>query len=396
MADVFPWLWFYQPVLVCPAPNDRKHLYVLERPGTIRRFVNDPNTVESHVFLDLTAKTTYRYDSGLLGLAFHPHYGQAGKYGSRHFYVFYTTIIGDMMYDRLSRFTVNKDYKIADRSSEKLLIQQEDRSYIHNGGTITFGPDGFLYLCVGDEGGQGDPYRSTQRIDDSLFSGVLRMDVDCQGGSISHPPTRQPSRGQTSGYYIPNDNPFVGMPNALEEFWAIGLRSPQRMAFDPANGNLWSSDVGQARWESIERINRGTNHQWSYREGFAPYTWSYLKGKKPSPYIGIERWPIFQYFHAHGDRCCIGGMVYRGEKLPELAGKYLFADFGSGRIWAMSYEQLIAKRIELLTQVHTMYHHGIASFGSDADGEAYVCLLGPPTEPRGKILRLRRRNTRRA
>lgn len=402
--EAFPALRFIEPVYLCAPPNGGDWLYVVERPGTIRRFRNNPDADQAEVFLDLTGsvKAGTRADNGLLCMAFHPEFGQEDSPNRNYFYVYYTTTIGGMDYYRLSRFAVTDQKKVkgsrgkmrgpgfADRMSETILIQQHDDHPIHNGGCLQFGPDGFLYISVGDEGGQGDPYETSQKIKEDLFSGILRIDVDRRGGESSHAPPRQPETGRTAHYYIPNQNPFVGVSGALEEFWAIGFRSPHRMSFDPVTGRLWLGEVGQNRWESIELIHRGSNHQWSYREGFAPYTQSYLEGNRPEPYYGVETWPVYQYPHANENRCIIGGYVYRGERFPTLNGKYVFGDLGSGRVWALSHEDGRATGLDLLVQLPHQWRTGPCSFGVDRQGEIYICVLGEPGARTGKILRLTR------
>ena len=389
--EVFETLRFNQPVYVCAAPSDDRWLYVVERGGVIHRarYRRDEDQ-RAEVFLDLSAAThaTPFLDDGMLGLAFHPHYGREGSPHSGELFVYYITEIGGLTYYRLSRFKVPEPGGRADPVSERVLIQQLDRDPIHNGGSLLFAPDGCLYLSIGDEGSQADPYRSSQKIDDGLFSGILRIDVDRRGGTFSHPPRRQPRRGRTAGYFIPSGNPFVGTPGALEEFWAIGLRSPHRMSWDPVRYAIWLGDVGGGAGESIELARHGTNHQWSYREGRFAFTHSYLRGQPPSPPIGIDTNPILDYPHDDGNRAIIGGYVYRGRDLPDLRGSYLFGDSGSSRVWAMKLRGDQPVAIELLTVLPTFPRAGITSFGLDPHGEILICVMGDESQRDGRVYRL--------
>ncbi|MCA9108218.1 MAG: PQQ-dependent sugar dehydrogenase, partial [Planctomycetales bacterium] len=161
-------------------------------------------------------------DDGAVAIALHPEFGHPDSANKDYFYLLYTAKIGQGRFDRLSRFTLRGD-KAQD---ELVLIDQVDENMWHNGGGLTFGPDGFLYVGVGDEGTNGDGLENGQRLDRDLFCGVLRIDVDQRGGDVSRPPLRQPESGKTTGYYIPTDNPFVDRPDVLHEFWAHGLRNP--------------------------------------------------------------------------------------------------------------------------------------------------------------------------
>ena len=391
--EVFQTLRFRQPVYACAAPSDDHNLYVVERGGMILRAHRSPSGDElAEVFLDLTPVTHANpfLDDGMLGLAFHPTFGQDGARYSGDFFVYYITEIGGHAYYRLARFTVATPGGPADPESEEVLIQQLDRNPIHNGGSLLFGPDGCLYLSIGDEGSQADPFQSSQKIDDGLFSGILRIDVDRRGGALSHPPKRQPARGRTAGYHIPKDNPFIGVIGALEEFWAIGFRSPHRMSWDAGRNAIWLGDVGGGAGESIELARPGTNHQWSYREGRSAFTYSYLRGTPPSPPVGIDTNPLFDYPHENGNRAVIGGYVYRGSELPQLHGCYIFGDSGSSRIWAMKLRGDEPVAIEMLTVLPTFPRAGITSFGVDAHGEILICVMGEENQRDGRVYRLGR------
>ncbi len=244
--------------------------------------------------------------------------------------------------------------------------------------------DGFLYLSLGDEG--GDSGGNTQRIDRDLFSGVIRIDVDRRGGTVSHAPHRKPDTGQTAHYFIPNDNPWVGVPGVLEEFWCVSASgAPHRMTHDAESGRTWAGDVGESTREEVDVIERGGNYQWGFREGTA------RPGRKgrPANVLGVEKPPVFEYGHDQG-AAVIGGYVYRGaEHAAALGGKYLFGD-NNGRVWALTCEDGPPRAERLCDLPHAPsrgYGSGLSSFGVDRAGEVYLCQLG--TE--GQIYRLARK-----
>jgi hypothetical protein len=214
-----------------------------------------------------------------------------------------------------------------------VLISVPDRHLVHQGGGLTFGSDGFLYLANGDEGGYDCRYETCQRKD-LLFSGVLRIDVDMRGGDISHAIRRQPDDGVTDHYFIPSDNPFVDDPDALEELYAIGLRNPFRMTHDPIDDLIWIGDVGQSQSDEIDILKRGANYQWDVLEGNVPAETT--NSDPTQPRIGEWTDPVYAYERSE-IRSIIGGPVYRGTLLPSLYGRYLHGDFRSGSVWAATY-----------------------------------------------------------
>lgn len=393
VRDAFPHLRFCQPLQIV---SDGSKFYVLEKPGRIHVFRQDRQVAETSLFLDLSSRTAdppYS-EAGALGMALHPQFADEGSPHRGEFFVWYVAQGAGGHYNRLSRFRASPEHDRADPTTEVVLIEQVDeRERAHNGGGLAFGPDGFLYVSVGDEGTQAgveDGFGNAQRIDRNLFSGVLRIDVDQIGGNVSHPPPRQPQRGRTANYFIPSDNPFVGVPGALEEFWAIGLRSPHRMSFDRETGTLWLGDVGSDRWEEINIVRRGSNHAWSYREGSHRRSAAHLGGVKPSPYFGVETPPILEYPHAQNNNCVIGGYVYRGRQFPELRGRYIYGDNGSGRVFALEFDGDRAVSNTLLVEVPHVGGSGIFSLGEDQDGELYVLIGGRPGVRNGRILQLAR------
>lgn len=396
LVDAFPQLTFDDPTALVQAPGT-DYLLVSEREGTIRAFRNDPQASEKRLVLDLSDHTQGGGDSGLLDFAFHPEFGQVGSPNRAYVYVHYAHSDEPVpqpewsrpTYSRLSRFSVDLETLVFDPDSELVLIEQYDESVWHQGGSLFFGAeDGFLYLSVGDGGGSNCRFGHCQVLDGALLSGVLRIDVDQRGGSISHPITRQPVRGSTQGYYIPSDNPFVGT-GVLEEFYALGLRSPHRMTEDAATGSVWIGEVGENRREEIDLLHRGANFQWPIFEGTLPH-----RGEIPDPPLGVWTGPLLELPRNEASSV-IGGYVYRGARHPELWGKYIFGDFVSGRIWALPFSgsgsDVTPGARELL--VHTTLRDrsdGITSFGVDASGELYVLHLGSEST----IKRLERDDTR--
>jgi glucose/arabinose dehydrogenase/mono/diheme cytochrome c family protein len=349
-------LGFNQPIAIVSAPGETNRLFVVEKPGRIMVVNGLDGTPTASVFLDIQSTVIDNGEEGLLALAFHPDYASNG-----YFYVWYTlnttTAAGTGRHDRLARFTVSENPNVADPNSEVPLISQYDQASNHNGGDIHFGPDGYLYLSLGDEGGGGDNYQNSQRITKDFFSGLIRIDVDQRPGSL----TANPHAAVHAGTYrIPPDNPFVGATtfngaavdpdDVRTEFWAIGLRNPFRWSFDSMTGDLWVADVGQDQYEEIDLITKGGNYGWNYREGLHPYT-----GTPPVGATFVD--PIHEYNHGAGNSTT-GGFVYRGSQISQLYGAYLFADYGSGRIWALRMDENDNVDVEQLTT-----DNGIVGFG---------------------------------
>jgi len=392
VANAFTNLSFTTPVFLTPEPRSSR-LYVCELGGRIFFFTNDPAIAQKVLFLDLSLVTQAHSDCGLLGFAFHPEFGLAASTNRGFVYVYYsysptptpTPTADTRMYNRLSRFTVLDGSVVADRSSELVLINQFDENYWHNGGGMFFGPDGFLYLSNGDEGGAYDSFNNSQVITNGFFSGVFRIDVD-MNPSRSHPIRRQIQDGGTvpgdwphsftGNYSVPNDNPWLDPGGSvLEEFFAIGLRNPHRMTYDAPAGRIWAGDVGQETQEEIDLIQKGGNYQWAYLEGS-------VAGPKPKPntLIGTDSPPLYSYGRSLGG-CVIGGYVYRGTQYAAyFAGRYIFGDYLSGRLWSLAYDGVSPPTI---THLCTMPAFSLSSFGLDQAGELYLCSILD-----GKILKL--------
>ncbi|HHY84768.1 MAG TPA: hypothetical protein GYA07_04425 [Verrucomicrobia bacterium] len=382
VVPAFPHLLFTNAVGLTFIPGTDL-LCVWEREGRVWSFVNHSNTTEMTLVLDISDQCQGWDDSGLLGVAFHPGFQTNG-----HMFVYYTwvtpgTVVGDpttrpphtvagKYHDRLSRFTLDLS-GVAIPGSETVLVDQTGDDAWHNGGGLFFHPEnGFLYWTDGDDANSGN----SQSITNKLLSGVFRIDVDMRGGEVSHPPPRQPNLGFTANYYIPNDNPFVGQPNVLEEFFCLGLRNPHRMTIDPPTGRIYIGDVGEGSREEIDIIEpgeSGLNFQWSRIEG--------LNGDLTPPYIGIDKRPVLDYPRADG-RAVIGGYVYRGNEFAaELGGRYIFGDNVSRTIWVMDEFTTPATKLAIATLPRGdgpnsgSDYTGLSSFGIDADNELYLCQM---------------------
>jgi uncharacterized repeat protein (TIGR03806 family) len=329
----FPKLKFSEPLDLTNAPGSDR-LFVAERKGKILSFANRPDAARADLVLDLK-RTVY-------GIAVHPGFAK-----NRYLYVTYLPQ-GDKELPngtRVARFTLSKDDPPrADRASEKVIIEWPSGG--HNGGCLKFGPDGMLYIGTGDGSGIADELQTGQDLSD-LLGAILRIDVD------------RPDAGK--GYAVPKDNPFVAMKGARPEIWAYGLRQPWRMSFDRATGDLWAGEVGQDLWESVYRIERGGNYGWSVMEGSHPFRPERKRG--PTPILK----PVVE--HNHTDfRSLIGGYVYHGKRLKELAGAYIYGDFDTGKIWALRYEGgKVTKHWEL---VDTTLR--VVCFAEDNADEQYI------------------------
>jgi uncharacterized repeat protein (TIGR03806 family) len=363
------------------------------------------------LLLDIKDRVFHKADAGAVGIALHPRFGDPSAPDKQLLFMYYRTkpepdVWHDSGFNRLSKFTWDPQSGSFDPSSEKILIQQFDRSTWHNGGAMFFGPDDFLYLSVGDEGSEGYQSVSTQQLTGGLFSGILRIDVD-NDPTRSHPIRRQPVAngavpdgwaGDTysQDYSIPNDNPWLSPDSSLlEEFYAIGIRSPYAMAFDPETQLIWLADVGAGAREEISLVERGDNLQWPYLEGT-------LKSKvhqKPENFIGNEKEVYFEYDRTVGS-CIIGGSVYHGTQFPGLNGKYLFADYIQNKLLALtntgnqSEPELETLLNNLSGQpVEVPEAPGITGVFPLEDGQIMITVMGDydhPANP-GKIFRLKRK-----
>ncbi|TXN36205.1 PQQ-dependent sugar dehydrogenase [Flagellimonas hymeniacidonis] len=341
LENAFPNLSFSRPVDFQSPEDSSNRIFVVEQGGTIKVFPNDENSSNAETFLDVSGNiNTEANEQGLLGLAFHPDFPSNG-----YFYVNYTPNTGLSVTSRFQVSTANPDQ--AAPNSELILLEIPQPFTNHNGGQLAFGPDGYLYIASGDGGSGGDPGNNAQNLS-NLLGAVLRIDVDGVSNGLN--------------YAIPTANPFVGQANAREEIYAYGFRNPWRMSFDTQTGSLWSGDVGQDEREEINVITAGGNYGWKLFEG----TFCFSGDCNDSGLIE----PAFEYNHNGNDQSITGGHVYRGSQTPSLAGKYIYADFIDGRIWALDATQNNPGNTLLLNS-----SLNISSFGVDNDNELYFCAF---------------------
>ncbi len=327
------------PLDLQSAPGDRERLFVLEQGGRIR--VVRAGQLVATPFLDISSRLVSGGERGLLGLAFHPQYAS-----NRRFYVNYTNPGGDT---HISEFRASSA-DAADPASERILLEVDQPFANHNGGGLTFGNDGFLYIGLGDGGSGGDPFRNGQNLSTPLGK-MLRIDVD---------------RGQP--FAVPADNPFVTTAGAFPAIWAYGLRNPWRFAFDRTTGDLYIGDVGQNR---LEEIDIGL----ASRRGGENYGWNVMEGRQcfnanSCDMSGLVL-PVVQY--DHGEGCSVtGGAVYRGCRMPGYAGTYFYGDFCTGlvRSFRLQGGQVTEQRDHSATVGRGI--NNVSSFGVDVDGEIYV------------------------
>ena len=345
-------------------------VFVIERGGKIYSFNKNAANPSKSLFLDVSSKTWTGQDSGLMGLAFHPQYNQAGKANRNYFYIYYITQKGSTQYLRLSRYTRPDGQAMANANSEQILIEQKLGPTLHRGGGLLFGKDGFLYLAIGDLGWK----EQSQNITDRFSGGVLRIDVDRKGGSVSHPIRRKlqdVNQGFSGNYYVPNDNPFLSTNGSrFEEYYTLGCRNPHKMSMDSQTGKIYIGNVGSNSGQKKEEINvvsKGANFGWPFREGKTDRPDIM---KRPSTIIGSLKDPIFDYLHTEGNRCIIGGYVYRGNAIPSLKGKYVFGDYGSRKIWSIGLDGNNREEIGVLQAGN------FPTMGQTTDGEILIGLGG--------------------
>lgn len=364
-TNAFGALNFSNAVVITTPPGETNRLFVAEQRGVVAVIPNLAAPTRT-VFLDITNRITGGTptdERGLLGLAFHPGYAT-----NRFFYAYYstttTTTAGSGLHHRLSRFeTSAADPNLGLPGSEVPILTMRDDANNHNGGDIHFGADGYLYLALGDEGGGNDQYNNSQIIDKDFWSGMIRIDVDQRPENLAPNPHPAIAAGT---YRVPADNPYVGVTSwygsnlvpakVRTEFYAIGLRNPWRFSFDRPTGRLYLGDVGQVAREEIDIIVQGGNYGWAFREGF-------IAGPKAAPPGATHINPILDYGRGSGTNqgaSVTGGVVYRGGRLPELSGHYIFADYVSGNIWSTFYNGTTASSFIQLTR-----DASVAAFGHD-------------------------------
>ena len=350
----FPNLRIARPIVVTHAGDGSNRIFVASQLGSVHVFDKNSEVEEADVFFDHEEQVTYKdkeNEEGLLGFAMHPNYKENGE-----FFLFYTTSDAEHT-SVVSRFRVSKDDpNKADSTYEEELIRIPQPFWNHNGGTLAFGPDGYLYIALGDGGKGGDPLKNGQNLS-TLNGSILRIDVD--------------NKDEGKNYAIPKSNPFVKTKGAKPEIYAYGFRNVWRLSFDRVTGTFYAADVGQKLWEEINIVKRGGNYGWNLREGNHPYvTESGEKGSGPREDL-ID--PIFEYDHETG-KSITGGVVYRGLAAPKLNGMYVYADYVSGRIWALEHDYKSGKVIanhEIPNKSPAGENIPLITFGEDQDGEVY-------------------------
>ena len=344
LVRIFPNVELRRPVQVVQAPGEPNNLYVVEQAGRILRLDQNNDQVKSGaVFLDMRKEVNSKNnEEGLLSICFHPQYADNG-----FVYLYYSA--EKPRRSVLSQFRVSDDRKTINTDSEKKILEVEQPYSNHNGGTVLFGPDGMLYLSLGDGGAANDPHGHGQNLA-TLLASIIRIDVS--------------QVTKDSPYTIPSDNPFVSTKGARKEIWAYGLRNVWRMSFDRETKLLWAGDVGQDQFEEIDVIVKGGNYGWNMREGLRAFS-SGQKGEFSDAYID----PVFEYSHKDGVSVT-GGYVYRGDKYPELKGIYFFADYGYGIIWGARCQGLkLGEPRKLIHRSANLW----SSFGEMLNGELVLC-----------------------
>ena len=336
-----------RPVAMVEVPGERR-MIVASQDGLIVSFEKSPEATELATVLDLRgAVLRDGFEEGLLGLVLAPDFERSG-----YVYLYYNPAEGELR-TVLSRFETagrGADLRIV-RESELVLLTVPQPFHNHNGGQLAFGPDGMLYLALGDGGAAGDPEGNAQDISRNLLGSIIRIDV-------SNATPEQP-------YAIPPDNPFAGQANVKQETWAYGLRNPWRFSFDRETGDLWAGDVGQGDREEIDLIEPGGNYGWPVFEGTNCFRAN--NGCDGSAYIA----PVAEYTHEGGHCSVTGGYVYRGSAVPELRGVYIYGDYCTGAMWGFAAPDAAAgKSVEPVQWIER--GPMIASFAEDLDGELYI------------------------
>jgi len=345
-----------QPLIyVTEAPDDSGLLYAVAQTGVIY-VVDQSGAVQEQPFLDIHDRVRSGGEQGLLGLAFHPDYAANGR-----FFVNYTDVQGDTNISEFARSGGDRGFPTADPDTQRTVLRIEQPFPNHNGGMITFGPDGYLYIGMGDGGSGGDPFGNGQSLT-TLLGKMLRIDVN-----------------SGDPYGIPADNPFpVGnRAGALPEIWDLGLRNPWRWSFDRANGNLFIGDVGQNAVEEIDAVPAG--------EGGLNFGWNIMEGDQcfatdPCDSTGLTP-PVAVNHREQGECAIVGGYVYRGSAYPDLVGEYLYSDNCKDTLWAFNADDAIATGQAEVKELGSAGFNP-TSFGEDQSGELYL------VNGRGEIYRI--------
>jgi glucose/arabinose dehydrogenase len=350
---------FASPVAALQAPGDGSTWYIVEQPGRVLAFDATPTVATTRTALDISDRVTEGGERGLLGMAFHPAFPADPR-----IYLSYTTTVAGALVSHISEFRTNDGGTTFDAGSERVLLRVPQPATNHNGGHLAFGPDdGLLYIGFGDGGGSGDPWGpiGNGQNPQTLLGKMLRIDVD--GTSATAP------------YGVPSGNPYAGNATCAEgsgvqpcpEMYAYGFRNPWRWSFDRATGELWVADVGQSAREEVDRVVAGGNYGWRCFEGTLVFN------PECGPTAGASLPPVIEYGRDAG-RTITGGFVYRGTAIPALAGRYVFGDFISGRLWHEPRDVAPTRVVQAADGVDTGL--AIVSFAEAVDGELYVLDYG--------------------
>lgn len=334
-----------------------ERIFIVEQAGVVKLI--EPAGVQKSPYLDIKKKVHAGGECGLLSIAFHPDFAENG-----FVYVNYTAK-GGKLQTVISEFHAEPNAKRIDPATERILLKIDQPYSNHNGGQIKFGPDGMLYIGMGDGGSANDPHGHGQNPK-SLLGKMLRIDVT--PSTASSPISSPPTASRRKGYAVPKDNPFVDDKRFAPEIWALGLRNPWRFSFDRETGDCFTGDVGQNAYEEVDLLVAGGNYGWNQREGFH----AFQRGRASSEFID----PLAEYGREMG-LSITGGYVYRGKQFPSLVGVYIYADYGTGRFWGLKQAKgKVTTNAEfevtrdgkpILNRVQP------SSFGEDAAGELYVC-----------------------
>jgi glucose/arabinose dehydrogenase len=348
----FDKLKFERCVAIASPPDGTDRIFVVEQPGRVKWFESRPDAAEAVLALDLSAKVlSSGNEEGMLGIAFHPNF----KANHQVFLQYSFPKLGPQRRrdpntrNIVARFEMDAKHENILPESEKIILEVKQPYENHNGGVLQFGPDGYLYIGLGDGGSQNDPHGNGQNMK-TMLGKFLRIDVDRTQGE--------------KAYGIPKDNPFVGKDDMLPEIWSWGWRNPWGYHFDRKTGELWSSDVGQDKWEEINIVRKGGNYGWSVREGMHEF--------KPAPGGPFEE-PVIEHGHAKpnttdGANSITGGCVYRGKRLKELDGLYLYGDYVTGNMFALRWD---GKKVVESRRLFEFRLKQITTFGEDRDGDVY-------------------------
>lgn len=353
LTPAYPNLAVQKPLFIVVPPDATERKFLVQQWGQILILPEDENGEAATLFLDVSGRDLFEndFEEGLLGLAFHPDFKS-----NQAFYIYYSQ--QNPKRSVVSEWKVSSDDpNRADPASERIVMEVPQVFWNHNSGQLLFGKDGMLYISLGDGGSANDPFNNAQNLQ-TLLGSILRIDVDSRTGSLP--------------YGIPEDNPFVHLgERARPEIYAYGLRNPWGMYMDEETGLFWCADVGQNKYEEVDLIVPGGNYGWNYREGAHPFDLN--KTTPPASFQPIE--PVVEYDHREGISIT-GGVVYRGERIPDLKGCYIYGDWFSGKIWALELdENQKIKRHHLIFTKEITSPVKIGAFSILPNGELIISSL---------------------